>query len=247
MSDTVMTETTVAHSPTEASADTAQFLRVEQARTLATPRRRAGLVARSLFVVMDALYGRRRRLEKFLVLELVARVPYQTWEHAAYLSITRHARDTVRARAIYRRVQQARDQQDNEQWHLFILEDMLEHSGRHLGRFRYRFLPQVIALVYYQVSWLMFVVRPEWSYSLNADFEDHAEHEYMAFVAEHPEVESVSCTCSVADVYGCPESFADVLRRIALDERAHKDESIAELAVLAGERVERTASKRSRW
>jgi len=193
---------------------------------------------------MNVLYGRRRRLEKFLVLELVARVPYQTWEHAAYLSITRHARDTLRARAIYRRVQRARDQQDNEQWHLFIIEDMLDHRGQEVGRFRYRFLPQVIAFFYYQVSWLMFVVRPEWSYALNADFEDHAEHEYMAFVDEHPELEGVACSCSVADVYGCHERFADVLRQIALDERAHKDESIEDLSVLAAERAEWAARKR---
>src|SRR6266851_2923452 len=37
---------------------------------------------------------------------------------------------------------------------------------------------------------LLFVIRPEWSYRLNADFEDHAEHEYMLYVAEHPELEA---------------------------------------------------------
>ncbi|MBI4934814.1 MAG: hypothetical protein HY828_13105 [Actinobacteria bacterium] len=207
-------------------------LRAEQDVTLATPRRCVGLVARSLFTTMDLIYGRRRTLEKFLVLELVARVPYQTWEHAAYLSITRHARDTVRARSIYRRVMRARDQQDNEQWHLFILEDVLDHRGMELGRFRHRLLPQLIAFVYYQVSWLMFVLRPEWSYRLNADFEDHAEHEYMEFVADHPELEHEGCTYSVADEYGCYDSLADVLRQIGVDERHHKNESLAELEQL---------------
>lgn len=213
-------------------------LLLEQDVTLRTPRRRYGVVARSLFTTMDTLYGRDRTLEKFLVLELVARVPYQTWEHAAYLAITRHAAHTGRAREIHRRVEQARDQQDNEQWHLFILEDMLEHRGRRLGRVRYRLLPQLIAFAYYQVSWLMFVARPDWSYRLNADFEDHAEHEYMQFVAEHPELAAERCSCSVADVYGCGElgSFADVLRQIALDERHHKEESVADLARLAVER-----------
>jgi ubiquinol oxidase len=218
----------------------------EQNVTLATPRRRAGLVARSLFFAMDALYGRRRTLQKFLVLELVARVPYQTWEHAAYLSITRHARDTVRSHEIYRRVVQSREQQDNEQWHLFIIEDMLEHRGVTLGRFRYRLLPQIIAFVYYQVSWLMFVIRPEWSYRLNADFEDHAEHEYMAYVAEHPELAGEACSCSVADDYGCPESFGDVLRQIALDERHHRDESLDDLRRLEADRAaRRTEARRS--
>jgi len=204
----------------------------EQVRTLAAPRRSYGLVARSLFVAMDILYGRKRRLEKFLVLELIARVPYQTWEHAAYLSITRHARQTKVARRIYDRVQRSREQQDNEQWHLFIVEDMLEHRGSRLGWFRYRLLPQVIAFSYYLVSWILYLARPAWSYALNADFEDHAEHEYMAFVADHSELEFEVCSCSVADDYGCADTFADVLRQIGIDERHHKDESLAELTAL---------------
>ena len=204
----------------------------EQVRTLATPRRRYGIVARSLFVSMNLLYGRKRRLEKFLVLELIARVPYQTWEHAAYLSITRHARQTKVARRIYDRVQRSREQQDNEQWHLFIVEDMIEHRGQRLGWFRYRLLPQVIAFSYYLVSWALYLIRPAWSYALNADFEDHAEHEYMEFVADHSELEFEVCSCSVADDYGCADTFADVLRQIGIDERHHKDESLAELAEL---------------
>jgi len=226
-----MTITTPHQNPSHQNPSHQDLVR-EQVRTLASPRRRYGVVARSLFVAMDALYGRRRRLEKFLVLELIARVPYQTWEHAAYLSITRHARQTKVARQIYDRVQHAREQQDNEQWHLFIVEDMLEHRGARLGWFRYRVLPQLIAFSYYLVSWLLYLVSPAWSYSLNADFEDHAEHEYMAFVAEHSELEFEVCSCSVADDYGCADTFADVLRQIGVDERHHKDESLAELAAL---------------
>jgi DNA-directed RNA polymerase specialized sigma24 family protein len=36
--------------------------------------------ARALFCGLDLFYGRRRTLEKFRVLELIARVPYQAWE-----------------------------------------------------------------------------------------------------------------------------------------------------------------------
>ena len=202
----------------------------EQQRTLSTPRRRYSPAAKALFVGMDVLYGRRRSLPKFVVLELVARVPYQVWEHAAYVAITRHAGETRLARRIHDRVCRARMQQDNEQWHLFILEDVLEHEGVRLPWLRYRLLPQLIAFVYYALSSVLYLLRPAWSYALNADFEDHAEHEYMAFVAEHPEVERGVCTCTVSDDYGCAETLGDVLRQIALDEREHKLESLAELA-----------------
>jgi hypothetical protein len=204
-------------------------LLAEQQATLAAPRRRYSPAARVLFLGMDLLYGRRRSLPKFVVLELVARVPYQVWEHAAYLAITRHAGETRVARRIHDRVCRARMQQDNEQWHLFILEDALEHQGVTLPWFRYRLVPQLISFLYYTFSAVLYLCRPSWSYALNADFEDHAEHEYMAYVGEHPELEQGLCTCTVADDYGCAETFADVLRQIALDERHHKLESVSEL------------------
>jgi ubiquinol oxidase len=64
----------------------------EQRTTLGLSRRRYSLSARALFTIMDRLYGEPRTLEKFRVLELVARVPYQAWENVAYVrSPTRHA------------------------------------------------------------------------------------------------------------------------------------------------------------
>ena len=48
-----------------------------------------------LFRTLDTLYGKKRTLSKFKVLELVARVPYQTWEQVAYIAITHVANRTV--------------------------------------------------------------------------------------------------------------------------------------------------------
>src|SRR4051812_6903056 len=93
-----------------------------QADTLAAPRRAYGVLARILFFTLDALYGRERTLSKFKVLELVARVPYQSWEQVAYIAITHVHSRTGLARQIYDRVRESREQQDNEQWHLLILE-----------------------------------------------------------------------------------------------------------------------------
>jgi ubiquinol oxidase len=67
---------------------------------------------------------------------------------------------------------------------------------------------------------------PERSYRLNADFEDHAEHEYMAHVAEHPELETQPDPGSYATQYGQYGSLADLLRQIGHDERTHKHGSL---------------------
>jgi ubiquinol oxidase len=200
-----------------------------QAETFATPRRRYAVAARVLFIGLDVFYGRARTLEKFRVLELIARVPYQAWEQAAYVATTHvHERGDL-ARRIYARVLQARAQQDNEQWHLFVLDELIALRGSELGRLRSVWLPQLIAFVYYQLSWLLYVLSPRWSYRLNADFEDHAEHEYATLVREHPEWETEKLSSPYPD-HGTFESLADLFRQISYDERVHKLESEQHLA-----------------
>jgi ubiquinol oxidase len=201
-----------------------------QQETLASSRREYGSAARLLFITLDTIYGRTRTPSKFKVLEVVARVPYQSWEQAAYIAITHvHERKGV-ARRIHDRVLESRAQQDNEQWHLLIIDELIAKSGVVENRIKFFWIPQAIALVYYQVSWLTFVLKPDWSYRLNADFEDHAEHEYALMVAEHPEWETTSFDSSLAEDYGEYESLADVFRQIGHDERVHKHESEAQLS-----------------
>ena len=205
-------------------------LRAEQARTLATPRRRYGLLARLLFLTMDLCYGRRRTLSKFKVLEVIARVPYQSWEHVAYIAMTHTYGRPHFARRIFEFVKEARGQQDNEQWHLLILEEMVQVAGLRERFVWHRVVPQLLAFAYYHISWLLYVVKPAWSYGLNADFEDHAEHEYMFFVQEHPEWESAPFVSDFRQEYGALASVADLFRRIGLDERLHKQESLDRIA-----------------
>jgi hypothetical protein len=205
-------------------------LRQAQAETLRTPRRRYGLATRLLIKGMDPLYGRSGSFAKYQVLELIARVPYQSWERIAYLAIGRVYRDAGLARRIHERLEESRGQQDNEEWHLLIMSELAAREGTGHGLLRYRLLPQLVATVYYLLSWLLFLIVPAASYRLNSDFEDHAEHEYMAFVAAHPELETRPWDCPGAAGYGRFASIADLIRQIGCDERHHKDESLARLA-----------------
>ena len=197
------------------------------AETLASSRRPYSLAARTLFTVLDVVYGRQRTLSKFKVLELIARVPYQAWEQAAYVAITRTADEPGLARRIFDRVTENREQQDNEQWHLLILEEMIARQAAREGWLRFIAGPQALAFVFYQLSWLLYVLRPAWSYRLNADLEDHAEHEYAVFVTEHREWEDEPFVSVFSDDYAHLETLADLFRQISFDERVHKEESIA--------------------
>jgi ubiquinol oxidase len=202
----------------------------EQGVTLGAGRRPYGLLARLLFVSMDVFYSRNKSLRKFKVLEVVARVPYQAWESVAYIALTHTYRTPAFARRIFDFVEEARQQQDNEQWHLLIIEELLMRKGIRQGFIRFRLIPQVMALTFYYVSWLLYVIRPSLSYRLNADFEDHAEHEYMEFVRDNPEFEAEPWQSDFKQEYGDHKTLADLLRQIGLDERHHKEQSEARIA-----------------
>jgi len=200
-------------------------LLVTHAETLAAPRRRYSLAARVLFWQMDLLYGRAKTVEKALVLEIVARVPYQTWENASYKRITRVHRRTGLALRIWDRLREFRAQQDNEQWHMLIMAELVERSGGKAGWLRFRFLPQVIAIGWWHFCWLLYAVKPAWSHRLNADFEDHAEHTYAEMVVENPAYETTPWDSALCGEYGSYASLADLLRQVSHDERCHKQES----------------------
>jgi len=211
------------------ATDSPLDLRAEQQLTLSAPRRHHSLMARALFAVMDIVYGRAASLEKFKVLEVVARVPYQAWESVAYVAITHTHSLPHFARRVFEFVKESREQQDNEQWHLLIIEELLRERGAKQGFVRFVLIPQLLALFYYHVSWMLYVVWPKQSYRLNADFEDHAEHTYMAFVAASPELDDRGYDGAFASDYGRFATLSDLFRRIALDEREHKEQSIARM------------------
>jgi len=206
-------------------------LRQEQAKTLTAPLVKYGVLAKFLFGVMDLLYGRARSWSKFKVLEVIARVPYQAWEHVAYIAITQTYEHEDFARRIFDRVKEARHQQDNEQWHLLMLEEWIHRHKIEEGFIRHRLMPQIIAFVYYHISWLLYVLRPEWSYRLNVDFESHAEREYMLFAQERPELESEPFVSVFKKDYGEFPTMADVIRQIGYDERVHKEESMMKMGM----------------
>lgn len=208
---------------------TSEQLKQEQQKTLASSQMRYGLLAHLLFVTADLLYGRRKSLSKFKVLEIIARMPYQAWENVAYIAITHTHADPDFSRRIFEWVRESRLQQDNEQWHLLILEELKNKKGIRENFFQHWIIPQVIAFFYYHISWLLYVIRPKWSYLLNAHFEDHAEHEYMEYVAENPSLETEPFESMFREDYGRFASLADLFRQIGHDERVHKLESLARL------------------
>jgi len=193
----------------------------------------SGGYARLLFKLEDLVFGPARTLPKFRARELIARTPYQSWEQVAYLKAGQRGNGRSRAEKLFRTVNEDRAEQDNEEWHIILLEEQIATSGVHVNPIRFRLLPQLIAFAVYQQFWLLRVLKPVWSYRLNADIEDHAEYEYAALVAEHPEWETIPFRSAVAAGYGSYDSLADMFRQIGCDEGVHKEISLARMIIPA--------------
>jgi ubiquinol oxidase len=204
---------------------TPERLRLEQERTLAGPRSRHNPLLLTFFVAIDVLYGRRPSVEKFLVLEHLAQVPYRSWERVAQRRIARSGGRSVLARRIQQRVAEARAQHDNEQWHMLVMEHLIARHGQPLSWWRHRLIPLLLAMPWQVTTWLLHLVRPRWSYQLNAAFEAHAERSYMHFVATHSETERNTFDGVLAARWTVAVTVADVLRQIGHDERVHKLDS----------------------
>jgi hypothetical protein len=67
-------------------------------------------------------------------------------------------------------------------------------------------------------SWLAYVIHPQWNYRLDADFEDHDDHEYAPSVTEHPEWEHEQFESAVVAHYRPVDTVADLFRQISYDE-----------------------------
>lgn len=198
----------------------------EQEATLSRPRRKYGIMARMLFFGMDSFYGRERTLGKMRLLEVLARIPYQTWEIHQYNKVTHHFENEKTVMQSEDIIEWAREAQDNELWHLRVIIEKIKKDRVKLGLFKDHIAPHFAALFHYSFNRTLAFLNTKAAFKLNADFEDHAEHEYMKFVEEHPELEQQAVSQDVAKMIGNFKTWADVFRKIALDERQHMNNSL---------------------
>ena len=169
-------------------------LKEEWEKTLKDEGLHSNLILRGLYLVMNLLYGKERKLDKFLVIEILARYPYMAWEVGSYLRLTRlyagfeYTRKSSTDDA-WKHINMGRVAQDNEQWHMFIIEDLMRQRGMKRNWLMHAVLPRFMALGYYFMTRIMYRIKPEWSFDMNARFESHAEREYAKAIVDHPERE----------------------------------------------------------
>lgn len=199
-------------------------LRREQLASLARPCYPYSPVARFFFWSMDLFTGRGVTLAKAKLLEMLACVPYRSWENRQYGRLTARYRERDLVREAERIVAWGREAQDNEYWHLLVLDEKMRSEGLADPWYLAWPIPWLMVTSYGLMTWAMSRIAIRRAFLFNAEFEDHAEHVYAQFVQEHPEWESQALGDDLAGSTGAA-TWADLFRRIGLDERDHRNRS----------------------
>jgi len=201
-------------------------LKKEQTATLKRSRYPYSWTARLFFKSMDWLTGKQITLSKAKLIETLASIPYRAWEIRQYAKLTRKYKNqnlVNRARII---MEWGREAQDNEYWHLLVINEKMKEEGIKDAWYLFPLIPLLMTYIYFIISRSMALFNIQRAFLFNAEFEDHAEHVYAQFVHAHPEWEKQPVNNDIVNSYGNFNHWADVFRRIGLDERDHMNHSL---------------------
>ncbi len=162
-------------------------LRREQQATADRPRYPYSAAARVFFGAMDRLAGPETTLAKARMVEALASIPYRAWERRQLARMSLAYDDPGLYREGRELVGWAREAQDNEYWHLLVVNEKLRQEGTEDPRYMTRPIPFFMLPGYTLLMWAMARLGSRRSYLLNAELEDHSEHYYAELVAVHPD------------------------------------------------------------
>ncbi len=200
-------------------------LKKEQQASLNRKRYDYTIIARFFFFGMDLLAGKKNTLSKAKLLEVLASVPYREWEMKKYFTITRSFRNAAKVKQAEGIIEWSREAQDNEYMHLRVIHEKMKEENMKDAWYLSPFMVFFIVYTYVFISKLVKYASLRSAFHFNAQFEDHAEHVYAGLVNEHPEWENELLNNELVKIYANVTNWADVFRRIGLDERNHRNNS----------------------
>ncbi|MEI7719830.1 MAG: alternative oxidase [bacterium] len=178
----------------------------------------------------NAVYGERPSYLKFRAVEVIARVPYQSWNSAAYTLLTLFYRDEKKALKLSELSQYARVAEDNETMHVVVISSLAAHEAK-AGTIRHTIVPMLFAFFYFWASYLLFLIKPKYSFELNYLFESHAFEQYDRFLKlQGPELKKKPISSEFLNWYGRhPRSQYEFFLSVRNDEIIHRNTSIEEI------------------
>jgi demethoxyubiquinone hydroxylase (CLK1/Coq7/Cat5 family) len=174
---------------------------------------------------MDMAARRCTSLAKAKLLEILASIPYREWERRGYARMTAAYHKQLVVERAHRIAVWGREAQDNEHWHLRIIHEKMKENGQRDAWYVARPIAALVVWSYALLSGMLARLSLRRAFLLNAELEDHSEHVYADFVADHPELETQPVEPLLVRQWTDASSWADVFRRMGLDERNHRNQS----------------------
>jgi hypothetical protein len=188
------------------------------------------LLGKTLVWLGNVIYGKEPSYLKFRAVEVIARVPYHSWASAAYTLLTMFYANEQKAMLLSNVAKYARLAQDNETMHVVVISKLAQAEGR-AGVIRYTLIPMVFAFFYFWASYILFLVKPRYSYELNFMFENHAFLQYDRFLELHGEaLKKKYVQSEFLSWYGRhPKNQYEFFLSVRNDEIIHRNTSIHEI------------------
>lgn len=184
----------------------------------------------------NLFYGREPSYAKFRAVEVIARVPYQSWSSAAYTLLTMFYANEKKALELAGIKRFARLAMDNETMHVVVISHLALQEKKRFGFFRFTLIPMLFAFFYFWASYTLFLLNRKWSYELNYLFEDHAFHQYTIFINRYGDrLAEKPINSDYLKFYGREvKNQYEFFESVRNDEIIHRNESIDKIDSIHG-------------
>jgi hypothetical protein len=192
---------------------------------------RATFIARLLGSLLihsgTLIYGRKPSYAKFKAIEVIARIPYQSWEIAAYTILTALYSNERRAIELTKLNVFSRMAQDNETMHVVVLSQIVQRLHCQ-SFFRHTFIPFLFSFFYFWTVYVLFLFSRRAALDLNYLFESHAYTQYSKFLdAEGDRLRQIPVTSDFLAFYGRnADNEYELFESIRNDELIHRNRSV---------------------
>lgn len=183
----------------------------------------------------NLVYGSKPSYAKFKAVEVIARIPYQSWESVSYTLLTAFYSREKYAIRLCKMAAFGRFAQDNETMHVVVISDIVRKLKKD-GFFRHTLIPLLFSLFYFWTIYLVYLFSNRAALELNYLFESHAYSQYQKFLELYGEELRQRPVCSeFLQFYGREvRSEYELFESIRNDELIHRNRSIREIELCEG-------------
>lgn len=174
----------------------------------------------------NVVFGKEPSYGKFKAVEVIARIPYQSWEVASYMLLTMFYSNEQRAIELSQTSRFGRSAQDNETMHVVVLSQLARKYGED-SLIRHTFIPLAFSFFYSVASFLLYLFSPRSAFELNYLFESHAFEQYSRFLElRGEELKHKPVMMDFLEYYGRHvKSEYELFQSICADEIIHRNVS----------------------